>query len=148
MRRSFVAPPSARHNPDVRQTREVSLFEGIAFFALAFGAYALLSALLSAPVWYFCRHRVRWAKSDVAVVYAPWVVWFAVSNFRPKSLANVLLESLILACSAPLAGIVHIAFRGHLSPRAAACFGLALVATVGLGLARFVWASPDLVDTI
>ena len=112
--------------------------ETLIFLAFCLGAYALLSSLLSWPLWSRLRQRQLLSRWDIAVIYMPWLIWFGVSNLVPKNLSNVLYESATLAAIAPAAAVIHLLLVGRATPRVAAADGPMLVAMVGIGIACFV----------
>ena len=120
-----------------------TVVETLLILGFTLGAYALLSSLLSLPLWTRLDQQQSFTRWDAAVAYVPWLTWLLVSNLVPKSFSNVLIETVALAALAPLAALAHIALRGQVTPRVGAVVGVAIVTMFGIGLAYFVPVMPE-----
>lgn len=100
----------------------------MAFILITWCFYLVPAAVLSAPLWYFGRHRVRWTIVDVAVLVVPFAVWVLLmdTNWMPKSLAN-LGEAVLVGLCVPVQPVFRLAAGSRFGEFRSALWGVALV---------------------
>jgi len=100
--------------------------------------------IISGPVWFFGRRRVKWNGWDFAIVVLPFAVWGSLMIFNDtgKSLSN-LVEGLIIGGVAPLAPIVRVAVGKRFNEKSVALELLIALCLVAGCLWEFVPSLPE-----
>jgi hypothetical protein len=117
--------------------------EGVALMLTVWAMHSVIAAVLSSPVVFWGRNRVRWGPGDLLAFVLPFGVWLALSEFSAptgKSLAN-LIEPFYFALATPVAAPVRVLLGGR--GRQWVC-SLCLAALVCLTAACVFWLTPPL----
>jgi hypothetical protein len=118
---------------------------GVVGFLIPIWLFHLVPLLLiSGPVWFFGRRRVKWNGWDFAIVVLPFAVWGAlmIVHGTGKSLNN-LIEGLIIGGVAPLAPIVRVAVGKRMNEKSVALGLLIALCLVAGSLWAFVPPLPE-----
>jgi hypothetical protein len=104
--------------------------------------HAVIAAVLSAPIAFFGRKRVRWSLLDLLAFILPFAVWLALmaANSVGKSLAN-LGEPFYFSFAVPIAALIRVIGGHHAGERA---LSVVLVALLCFAAAGVYWWTPSL----
>ncbi|NBW40702.1 hypothetical protein EBR25_06815 [bacterium] len=106
------------------------------------------SLLLGGAIYFFTRKSVEYFRLDLLNFILPLALWnpsYWISDNLgvSKSLANLLVEWLILGCVVPLVFLVRAKFFSTVPSRKRAVVGLAVNCTVAVALAALVPGIPE-----
>jgi hypothetical protein len=101
--------------------------------------------LVCGPVWFFGRNRVKWSVWDFSIVIVPFACWatLMVVHDVGKTLANLVIEGVVVGCIASLAPVARILARTRWNQTRLAVILLILACLAATGLWALVPALPE-----
>ncbi len=108
--------------------------------------YHLIPLLaVAAPIWFFGRRRVKWCVWDFSIVVIPFACWATLMVIHDigKTLANLVVEAVIIGCIAALAPAARLFIRDKRNQIQLAVILLIGACILATGLWAFVPGLPE-----
>ncbi|KQC14307.1 MAG: hypothetical protein APR63_14600 [Desulfuromonas sp. SDB] len=100
--------------------------------------------LISSPIWFFARKRVKWTIWDFLIVILPFLIWVSclITYSEGKSLSN-LVEGIWLGWVVPLATVIRMVVGDRVNQKKLSIILLAVLCGVGVALWKFMPGLPE-----
>ena len=117
------------------------------FILFAWLIQAVVGGVLSLPLVYLSRGKVRWHRWESLALFVPFTVWMLlmVSDFSTgkKTLSNLLIEPAVLGACVAFGALVRIVAGSATSERLAPCLTLVGLCLLAAGVFWIVPALPE-----